>query len=975
MKKTHVFLLTLLITLVVGSLSATLLLEDNFTGTGLLTDNGWTAHSGAGTNNIPIVTTDLTYTGYQSYGGGSSSLLANGEDVNKAFTTQASGDTYYSCLVNVTAATIAGDYVIHLGGSTLGSAFYARVYIKKVDASTNSVYFGLNKQNETTIIYDTVAHPYGSTVLIIVRYSIVTDAGNDVVSMWVNPALGSSTPTPTLSLTPTATPADAADMGHICLRQGGATSGPTAYVDGIRVGTTWADCGGLAAGNQAPAITNISRTPSGNVESFNTVSVSADINDTDGTVNSANLTWGTVSNPGSLPNMITMTGVGGYYTTDSPIPAQSNGTTVYYQIFADDDDGDGTLTSEMSYTVRDPATTTIPYSQDFTTGFGTTYTYSVAGANVWYIYLADTASCNGFGLNPVEDWMILPAINFNNYNNERMSFNTTAAYGTIDANNYLKLYYSTNYYGLGDPTSAAWTEIPYTPATPVITPPGVETPSGVLNLSGISGTNVYLGFKYYSTDAPTRWEVDDISIYTATPTLTVTPITLTGFTYAFGSGPSTPAKTFTLSGADLTNNVSVAAPTNYQISKNGTAYATPLIYTPAEVATPQTVYVQLKAGLAIGLYNDEVINITSTSATPKTVTCSGEVTTPPAPGAPVATAGTSILGNSFVANWDPSAGATGYYLDVYTVTSATATDLIISEYVEGLSSNKYIEIFNGTGSTVDLTDYKLQLFANGAIAPSQDIALSGTLANGACIVYKNSLAALTLPDGVIAIDNAAVNFNGNDAVALYKVSTLSFVDIFGWIGAPAPTTAWGTDPLITKDKTLVRKSTVTGGVTVNPVSGDFTTLATEWISYDVDTATYLGSHSINTNTYVTGFNNRNVNNVTTYPVPGLASATTYYYVVRAYNAYGTSGNSNEITVLTTGGLGSPVAAIYLDGGAVKLSWPTIPGATGYKVYGSNDPYALPFPGAWTLLTPAPVNSPYTYTGIETFKFFKVTANN
>ena len=50
--------------------------------------------------------------------------------------------------------------------------------------------------------------------------------------------------------------------------------------------------------------------------------------------------------------------------------------------------------------------------------------------------------------------------------------------------------------------------------------------------------------------------------------------------------------------------------------------------------------------------------------------------------------------------------------------------------------------------------------------------------------------------------------------------------------------------------------------------------------------------------FVTGYNNLDVGNVTTYPVTGLDADTTYYYRVRAYNTYGASGNSNNSNVVT-----------------------------------------------------------------------------
>ena len=650
------------------------------------------------------------------------------------------------------------------------------------------------------------------------------------------------------------------------------------------------------SGNNPPVITDISQTPSSDITPSTTVSVSATITDSDGTVTSAQLRWGTAS--GVYGNTIGMTASGSTYTTNSNIPAQTAGTTVYYVIDATDDDSDTTTSSEQSYTVIAPATTTIPYTEDFSNGWGQTYRYDVAGTKPWYIYNNDNASCNGYGSTLEEHWLVLPGINFNNYSNERMTFNTIATHGTIDANNYLKLLYSNNYPGLGDPTSSTWTEIAF--ANGGIG--GGETSSGVLDLSGITGSNVYLAFKYYSTNSPTRWEIDDINIYLATPLITVNPTTLTGFTYQ-GTGPST-AQTFTVSGTDLTADIVLTAPTNYEISlSETTGYTSSLTLTAAKLGVAETtIYVRLKAGLSVGNYNNEVITASSTGATSKTVTCDGSVTSPPPPNAPNATDATAIGKNSFTANWNAVSGATGYYLDVYTkTTGGNASDLFISEYVEGSSSNKYIEIYNGTGIDVDLSDYKLQLFSNGASTATQDIALTGTLTHGGTVVYKNSSANLTLPSGVTAIDNAACNFNGDDAVALVKTVAKAdqYVDIFGCIGE-RPTNAWTSGDHSTLDKTLIRKTTVTEGISTNPAAG-FPTLATEWNVYDLNTVSNLGSHTFDggsTIMYVTGYENLDVGNVTSYNITGLQPGTTYYYVVRAYNAYGTSANSNEISAQT-----------------------------------------------------------------------------
>jgi len=314
-------------------------------------------------------------------------------------------------------------------------------------------------------------------------------------------------------------------------------------------------------------------------------------------------------------------------------------------------------------------------------------------------------------------------------------------------------------------------------------------------------------------------------------------------------------------------------------------------------------------------------------------------------GVPVATAATGISATGFTANWDAVSGATEYELNVYTKSSGAASDLFISEYIEGSSSNKYIEIFNGTGTSVDLSNYKLQLFANGSSTTSNDITLSGTLANGATVVYQNSSANLTLPNGVNASNNSAVNYNGDDAVALYKISTSAFVDIFGKIGED-PGSLWGTGDYVTAEKTLVRKSSVTGGVTTNPSSG-FPTLSTEWDSYSQNTVSNLGSHtfsSSSSNTPISG-SPFTVSGSTNKVLTGLSSGTAYYYTVVAKKGGENSVESNEISVTTliptfsgtgewsetarwnTGAVPGTAASVIIDGTATVNSNIEVAGLT------------------------------------------------
>lgn len=153
-----------------------------------------------------------------------------------------------------------------------------------------------------------------------------------------------------------------------------------------------------------------------------------------------------------------------------------------------------------------------------------------------------------------------------------------------------------------------------------------------------------------------------------------------------------------------------------------------------------------------------------------------------------------------------------------------ATDLIISEYVEGSSMNKGIEIYNGTGKAVDLSDYKVIMEnygKTGSLSGEKEMQLSGTLEHGKTLVIANSSAAFSFDTS----DNNVMNFNGNDGVFLYKGTTL--LDAVGIRGAVS-------DSLM--DKTLVRKSTVK--------SPNQTFTVSEWDELPKDTFDNLGSHKM-----------------------------------------------------------------------------------------------------------------------------------
>jgi predicted extracellular nuclease len=182
--------------------------------------------------------------------------------------------------------------------------------------------------------------------------------------------------------------------------------------------------------------------------------------------------------------------------------------------------------------------------------------------------------------------------------------------------------------------------------------------------------------------------------------------------------------------------------------------------------------------------------------------------------------------------------------------SQNADDLFFSEYVEGSSYNKYLEIFNGTGSRVDLSDYQVHIFSNGKDDlehPSSNIKLNGLLEYTKVYVVAHSKATLYSDP---QLKSGTLNFNGNDAIGLYKVSEKKYVDVFGAIGVDPGKKGWAVDGKSTVDATLVRKKNIRRGTTISENKDDFNTLSDEWKVFEKDNVDHLGSHSL---TGVTGF--------------------------------------------------------------------------------------------------------------------------
>ena len=179
----------------------------------------------------------------------------------------------------------------------------------------------------------------------------------------------------------------------------------------------------------------------------------------------------------------------------------------------------------------------------------------------------------------------------------------------------------------------------------------------------------------------------------------------------------------------------------------------------------------------------------------------------------------SLLVASILTPAIPTSAATG-----------NASELIISEYIEGSSSNKAIELYNGTGSTIDLSQYSLELYANGATTATATLKLSGSIQAGdTYVIYNNNANESIKSKGNLA-NGSVINFNGDDAVVLKKANAV--IDSLGQVGTRVNNMA---------DLTLVRKATITSGDTVIDDAFEPTK---EWDKLPIDDVSNLGKHSM-----------------------------------------------------------------------------------------------------------------------------------
>jgi len=265
---------------------------------------------------------------------------------------------------------------------------------------------------------------------------------------------------------------------------------------------------------------------------------------------------------------------------------------------------DNTPNLQAVATKVDVTTTIPPFIDEFTgcVGVSTFTQYSVTGDQVWGCTDFGRGSTgvrmNGFsGVAVVnEDWLISPLLNLQNFS--ELSFFSQFSF----AGNPLKLMISTNYIGSGAPSAATWTDLnavfPTVPVGSTSTSLGDWSYTRV-DLAAYSNQKIYVAFVYTSTAAAAaRWTLDRFQATLSTATYITTSVTaLKNFGYI--SFPAASAsKSFNVTGQNVTSSLTISAPANFEVSKDGIMFSGSITFTATEVATSPNVFVRFKPSAA-----------------------------------------------------------------------------------------------------------------------------------------------------------------------------------------------------------------------------------------------------------------------------------------------------------------------------------------------------------------------------------------
>ena len=256
-------------TLIGTTANAERLLTENFEYElgSLYSQGGWLKYGTQATGPVQVIDNALTYPDYQDKAVGKAvhlTQVASGEDLMRAVSETAisSGKVYLSALVKVNAVADDQYFLAFIQPTSAGIVDKktppenTRLIASKGSADGKFV-FKISR-NSATLFESTEEFELGKTYLVVMSYEFKEGTKNDVVQLWVNPAVASTEPQPNAAInSATHTGADMKSFQAIELRQGSSATkvGPEVIIDAIRVGTAWTDLFDVASTEPTMTVT------------------------------------------------------------------------------------------------------------------------------------------------------------------------------------------------------------------------------------------------------------------------------------------------------------------------------------------------------------------------------------------------------------------------------------------------------------------------------------------------------------------------------------------------------------------------------------------------------------------------------------------------------------------------------------------------------------------------------------------------
>lgn len=256
-------------TLIGTTANAERLLTENFEYElgNLYSQGGWLKYGTQAAGPVQVIDNALTYPDYQDKALGKAvhlTQVASGEDLMRAVSETAisSGKVYLSALVKVNAVADNQYFMAFIQPTSAGIVDKktppenTRLIASKGSADGKFV-FKISR-NSATLFESTEEFELGKTYLVVMSYEFKEGTKNDVVQLWVNPAVASTEPQPNAAInSATHTGADMKSFQAIELRQGSSSTkvGPEVIVDAIRVGTAWTDLFDVASTEPTMTVT------------------------------------------------------------------------------------------------------------------------------------------------------------------------------------------------------------------------------------------------------------------------------------------------------------------------------------------------------------------------------------------------------------------------------------------------------------------------------------------------------------------------------------------------------------------------------------------------------------------------------------------------------------------------------------------------------------------------------------------------